>query len=170
MSLHINISVDWEGHYLHSLHDFVAFRKKHFADVPFTHYVCPNYFLKKKKSKIFNEIILPQDEIALHLHSWKPLVQAVGVKFKTDNNYFESYLNSAPKFLKNLLISGRGVPITVYNYEELHKLISFSKQLLEDTFEVKVQGFRAGGWIANKDVFKILEELDFLLAVSDKRI
>jgi len=158
----INISVDWEGHYLHNLQDFINLRNEYFRDIPLTHFVCPNYFLSKKKYKYLDKIILPHDEIALHLHSWKPLVQAAGVEFKTENNYYNSYLNSFPKFLKNILINGRGVPISVYNKDELYKLIQFSKKLLEDTFSTKVFGFRAGGWIANKAVFEVLNELDFM--------
>lgn len=159
--IQINISVDWEGHYLNSLHEFVELRNKYFRDIPITHFICPNYFLNKKKSSLFNEIVLPHDEIALHLHSWKPLIQAAGITFKTDYNYYNSYVNTFPTFLRKILVSGRGVPITVYNYDELHKFISFSKQLLEDTFNIPISGFRAGGWIINKHVFEVLENLNF---------
>jgi hypothetical protein len=159
--LYICISIDWEGEDLSGLRSINYLRKKFAWDVPFTHFICPAYFtsnIKNANNKI-NSFIRETDEIGLHVHMYKSLVKAAGVKFKTANNYYRNDLISK---LFPYTISGRGVPLTSYSAEETWSLLNVSKDMLMHELNVdQLHGFRAGGWIINDRLVDQIQKLKF---------
>ncbi len=162
----INISVDWEGEHLRNICDLDEVRKQIGRDIPITHFICPSYFLKypKWKAKRISHLIYDGDEIALHIHCWKKLIDAVpGVNFRNKPDFYtpRSFI---PAIQKKILkkINGRGVPLSAYSYNEIKKIITFCSQLLQEYLPLNpIKGFRAGGWMASDDVLKAISELQF---------
>ena len=88
--VHVSISVDWEGRDLSAinLNAFRAYREAH-PDVPLTHFLNAAYFTKRdaNASKVqadIRRVLRPDDELGLHIHPWKTLVEAAGVKFRSE--------------------------------------------------------------------------------------
>ncbi len=88
--VHVSISVDWEGRDLSAinLNAFRAYREAH-PDVPLTHFLNAAYFTKldanaNKVQADIRKALRPGDELGLHIHPWKSLVEAAGVKFRTE--------------------------------------------------------------------------------------
>ncbi len=162
----INLSVDWEGEHLRNICDLDEVRKQIGRDIPITHFICPSYFLKypKWKAKRIRHLIYEGDEVALHIHCWKKLIEAVpGVNFR-DKPDFYSPKSFIPAIQKKILkrINGRGVPLSAYSYEEIKKIVTFSTQLLNEHLPINpIKGFRAGGWMASDIVLNAISDLHF---------
>ena len=170
--IYICITIDWEGESLESVSDLISIRNKIDTKIPFTHFICPNYFIRNLQSNTSNIIknaIEPIDEVGLHIHCYKELIESIsGIEFRTEENYhntlswFEENIIKKifPKYHRN--ISGRGVPLSVYSKDEIRKIIAKSKDLLQENLNiVNINGFRAGGWIANDTVLDVVEESNF---------
>lgn len=169
--IYICITVDWEGENLKFVDDLLKIRKEIDSDIPFTHFICPNYFTQNIKgaAQSIKKAIKPIDEIGLHIHCYRDLINYIpDVSFKTDHNYynvpgwFENRIINKifPKYQRS--VSGRGVPLSVYNKSEIEKIINKSKSLLCDNLNIDaIKGFRAGGWIANDTILEITEKSGF---------
>jgi phosphotransferase system HPr-like phosphotransfer protein len=88
--VHVSISVDWEGRDLSAinLNAFRTLRKAH-PNVPLTHFLNAAYFTKRDANATrvqadIRRALRPGDELGLHIHPWKTLVEAAGVKFRTE--------------------------------------------------------------------------------------
>lgn len=172
--VYICITVDWEGEHLNNVEELISIRKKIGSDIPFSHFICPNYFTSYANpvdnAKAILSAIEPIDEVGLHIHCYKDLIKSIpGLLFKTDNNYHNTLSWFEKKIVKKVLpaynrsISGRGVPLSTYTKNEIEKIISKSKELLCDSLILNnISGFRAGGWIANDTVLEIVAKLGFL--------
>ena len=71
-----------------NLRAFAPFREAH-PDVPLTHFLNAAYFTKRdadadKVAEQIQHVLRPIDELGLHIHPWKSLVEAAGVKFRTE--------------------------------------------------------------------------------------
>lgn len=171
--IYICITVDWEGEYLDNITDLINMRKQIGFDVPFTHFICSNYFLTDSNTEntadYIKTAIKPHDEVGLHIHCYKELIENVPtVAFKTDQNYynvpswFEENIAKKiiPSYKRN--VTGRGVPLSIYTKTEIEKIITVSRDLLCKHLNLEqIKGFRAGGWIANDTVLDIVEDLGF---------
>jgi len=52
--------------------------------------------------------------------------------------------------------------LSAYNFEEIVKILKVSRKIITDNFKVaEIHGFRAGGWMANDDVFEALIKTGF---------
>lgn len=172
--VYICITVDWEGENLQNTGDLIQIRRKIAGDIPFTHFICPNYFLHDKNSDRpihrIKAAIRPVDEIGLHIHCYRELIQSIpGLVFRTDHNYHNIPGWFENKIIKKIFpfyhrkITGRGVPLSVYNNEEIEQIIEHSVNLLSEKLQIeKILGFRAGGWIANDNVLDIVLKYGFL--------
>jgi len=202
------LSVDWEGEDFSSLRDLYALRREIGDDVPLTHFVCPAYFVKYPSAPgIVSDSIRENDEVALHLHPLRELVEYFDISFRTKHNFYRArsgmYSQSmqhgitvsrfdedsssgrtsmslsmqvrslmskcVPSKIKNVIrrpITGRGVPLSVYNQEELVTLICGCRELLEEHLGREVTGFRAGGNMASDVVLGVLGELGFAYDAS----
>lgn len=84
------------------------------------------------------------DEVGLHLHMWKDMVQAAGVTPK-----------NAPQW--DVMTNGYDVLFSAYNYEESKKIIDWAISKLEENGFSDIKSFRAGGWEMDEDNMHALE-------------
>ena len=171
--IYVSITVDWEGEELRHVDELIKIRKRIGNEIPFTHFICPNYFVSNFNHEFtLNKIksaITPYDEVGLHVHCYSELINNVpGVEFRTEQNYHNVPGWFEEKIVKKIIpsyqrhVSGRGVPLSVYSKGEIEKIITVSKKLLSQHLQLdKINGFRAGGWIANDTVLKAVEKLNF---------
>ncbi len=166
----ISVTMDWEGEHLNNI-DFVSFLKKKTNNIPLTHFICPSYFIRnnQKKIKKIQKVLAPEDEIGLHIHCYRALIEKIaGVAFRDTPNYYEGNTilhKLLPVHLQRRLkmISGRGVPLSAYEPDEISVIIRNSRRRLEKILNTgRIESFRAGGWMASDHVFKALREQGFL--------
>ena len=177
--LYISVTVDWEGRrfdeettpYLkQNLEGLVLLReeiKKLGFDIPWTHFITPNYWLNgtADPTKVLENtraIDWKKDEIGLHVHSWYELVihAQVDPLVKTptwgdkDGFGFDD--------------TGHGVPLGAYSPANIIKIIASAKTLLEARLPQPrtVKGFRCGGWMANDAVLTALMQAGFFYDCS----
>lgn len=171
-TIYICITVDWEGEKLSDLPELKQVRKKAGRSIPFTHFICPNYFTHTSARNATNAdkikpAIYQTDEIGLHIHCYRNLVEAADVEFRTAHNYYnpptrlERKLQQLIPFFQKK-VSGRGVPLSVYHAAEVLKITETSLFLLQKHLSISnVKGFRAGGWLANDVVLDTVSDLGF---------
>ncbi len=167
----ITITVDWEGENFRNLNELLELRRKIGNKIPITHFICPAYFTKNIKNSVskIKSAYFDIDEIALHIHSFKSLTDLAGVEFRTTPDFFHRFTPEIEQLLEILpekfrpKNTGRGIPLSAYNQEEIIKILNISKKLLTENLDIKdVLSFRAGGWMANDDVYKALQLTGFL--------
>ena len=168
-NLIICLTVDWEGEHFKNIYDLQSLMQKYAGDVPVTHFICPAYFtsgLINSADKI-KTVLKDDDEIALHLHPFKSLINYCRIPFRAEHNYHKTRISDlishTPKplrdFLERKFISGRGVPISVYTDNEIDRMIKKCLHLLQNELNIaKVYGFRAGGWLLRDSIFPLLDE------------
>ncbi len=166
-AVQIVVSVDWEGRDLaeENLQAMQEFRKD-FADVPLQHFLNAAYFTKPQADSKFVEqairsVIRKGDEEALHIHPWKSLVEASGVKFRTEPA-FRGYLDLS----KCDPDCGHDVNLASYSEPELRKLIQTSIKILTSHGFAHPKSFRAGAWQAEARTFRALAAEGFELDSS----
>lgn len=170
--VYITLTADWEGEDLSFKRNIYQLRNKIGKNIPITHFICPAYFLKiKNATKKIKESIHSSDEVALHIHPLKELINYCKIEFRSDHNFYRSnagilpynFRKRLPWKLRKLLtynVSGRGVPLSVYSKEELRILMKVCIKLLQDNLDVDtIKGFRAGGNIANDKVIETIEDI-----------
>ena len=167
----ILLTVDWEGEDINSISDLVYVRRNIGYDIPLTHFICPTYFLNNKRAgKQIKKVITSSDEVAVHIHPLKELTNYLNIDFRTSRNFFEpemtKFTMALPKRIQQSLrpkVSGRGVPISVYNKEEIQQLIKGSIGILKNNLQVNnIVGFRAGGNMASDSVLESVSESNLL--------
>ncbi len=166
----ITLTVDWEGEDFDGIKDLKELRKYIGTDIPITHFICPAYFTKRiaYSDEIIKENILAGDELALHVHCFKSLAEISRIDFRTEPDFFEPYSKKVSKFIKKLPgflrteNSGRGVPLSAYEPDEIEKILKKSKEILQENLNSdNLISFRSGGWMASNEVFKALEKTNF---------
>lgn len=157
-SPHLNLvmSVDWEGEDLNdqNLNAMNSFREQ-FPQIKLIHFLNAAYYTKpdsieNKVTQKISSVLRPGDELGLHIHAWKSLFEASGVKFKTYPTYWGSPLAHCE------YDCGHEVPLTVYSTNELRKVIRKSQDVLSAHGFGKAKSFRAGGWLASPSVMEAL--------------
>ncbi|HYX38551.1 MAG TPA: hypothetical protein VE954_36070 [Oligoflexus sp.] len=156
-ALRIVVSVDWEGRNLDPQNLAVMEHFRHdYPKIPLQHFLNAAYYTKPDTdapitTAAIRSVLRPHDEQGLHIHPWRSLVQAAGVKFRTE-----------PAFRGPMDLSqcdpdcGHDVNMAAYNEKELQKLIRFSiRTLMKHRFE-RPRSFRAGAWQADNHVFRAL--------------
>ncbi|MCK9394643.1 MAG: hypothetical protein M0Q44_03545 [Methylobacter sp.] len=178
-TLYISVTVDWEGrtfdkdgppYYAENLEGLVLLREKIKAlgfDIPWTHYITPNYWLNGTADPTTvlantKAIDWGKDEIGLHVHCWYDLVQNAQVDPLVENPTFgnmDIFGNDT---------SGHGVPLGAYSTANIIKIVTKAKTLLEQKLPhpLTVKGFRCGGWMSNDGVLTALMQSDFFYDCS----
>ena len=155
-NLFITISVDWEGRNLDekNINSIKKFNKD-YPNIPLQHFLCPSYFTHKIKNanKIIRSTIKKGDNIGLHIHPWRSLVEKANVKYRSESSFY-NVDESCEK-------CGHTVPLTLYNAEELEAIIKTSKKILLENNLFTQNSFRAGGWLADKNVLTVLINNNF---------
>jgi len=166
--LYVSWTLDWEGYdvsqtYLNQI-DSLANTNK----IPVTHFFNPRLFVTEEVSQSRARFLANWvkerkdsrgDEIALHLHMFTDLVKAAGV-----------IPNEKPSWGKSLFgeNDGYGVLTSSYSYEETLKLLNFSKEIFIQNGLGTPASFRAGGWFADEETLKALENTGFRLDSSGR--
>jgi hypothetical protein len=161
MGIEIIISMDWEGTSLHPRNLSRINEFKNFWDIPMVHFLNPAYYTKKEV-KTKNErnwidqqvksVLQSDDEVALHLHTPKHLVQAAGVGQRLSPCF------SQQGDLNQGEMNGQEVMLLTYPKADVKALINFSIDLLEKRGFKNINSFRAGGWMADERVWEALIE------------
>ncbi|MBF0313202.1 MAG: SDR family NAD(P)-dependent oxidoreductase [Oligoflexia bacterium] len=163
----IVMTVDWEGMDLqeHNLQAMQAFRKK-YPHIPMLHYLTPSYFtnpavgnLELVRAKI-KSVMLPIDEVGLHLHGWKSLFEAAGVVHRRSPNWLPG---GRPLSDEECAVEcGHNITITAYTREELIQVLEFSRSILKEQGLGHPLHFRAGGWMMSQALSEALAATRFV--------
>ncbi len=153
--LYVSITVDWEGEHLRDLGDLRATRAAIQASLgaraPFTHYICPSYWLgplaKTDPTPAIRATLEKGDELALHVHCWRELVEFAGLPFLSEPDW-------------NGDGSGHGVPLGAYE-GDARAIIAGARALILRKLGATVWGFRCGGAMTSDSVYEALIELGF---------
>lgn len=156
--IQIVVSVDWEGRDLEA-DNLQAMRELREAmpDVRIVHFLNAAYYTKPGANAAdvtakVRGVLLPADELGLHVHGWKRLVEASGVKFRTQPNFWgRAWLQNDCSY-----DCGHEVSIGAYTEPELEKIIATSMGILEKNGFPRAKSFRAGGWMASPAVRQAL--------------
>lgn len=173
----ILVSVDWEGRSLldENLEVMVDFRLRH-KNVPMQQFLNAAYYTKEEANisattKKIDSVLLPEDDHGLHLHAWRSLFEKAGVTAKKEpvfiemTEYMKTQINAHDwEYYKNDW--GYDVPIDRYDTAELSSVIQTSINILTAQGFRKPNSFRAGGGMANQNVFNALAQNGFMLDSS----
>ena len=157
-------TMDWEGADTsdNELANLSNFSEKY--NVPVSHLFNPRIYVSDQVSKTraleLTEWIKSRetkgDDIGLHLHMHNDLVNAAGLEVKDD-----------PKWT-NHIQDGHDVPCSAYSYDEFKKILEWSKDQFTSHGLKEPVYFRAGGWFADMENLKALNDSGFLLDTSGR--
>ena len=143
----VYVTVDWEGVSLDNdnLETIQEFRKK-YPHIAMLQLITPSYWLQPDANKAaitmqIKSTFLPIDQVGLHLHGWKSLL-----------NYCQVPYQNSPSFADQAETCesgdcGYSVSLeNAYSEADLSKLVACSSEILVDEGFAKPIHFRAGGW------------------------
>ncbi len=151
--VHVVLTLDWEGAYLSDgLPEIVALRRD-YPDAAITHFVSAGYLTKTPPVdgvvNALRSVILPQDEIATHVHVWTSLVRASGIEPRTS----PSFLTGTEKVVAFPDGDvGFDTDLDVYDVAELRAILRTSRSKLEEVGFDLSRSFRAGGYLTSPKV------------------
>lgn len=159
-------SLDWEG--VDPTEANLSKVEKIASDynIPITHFFNPRVLMfsditQYRREEIVDWVLRRQtennDEIAMHMHMQHDMVEAAGIVPK-DN---EPSWNGDTR--------GYDTPSTVYTYEEYKKLLEWAKQKFSEYGLPVPKGYRAGGWFANEEILRAIEDAGFLYDSSGRK-
>jgi hypothetical protein len=148
------VTVDWEGSDLEeaNLAAMESFRRR-FPDVRLVQFLNAAYYTKPgaNAASVTRQIqrgLGAKDERGLHIHGWKRLFEASGVRFLSTPNFWgTSYLSDSCAY-----DCGHEVPLTAYTTDDLRKVIRYSVKTLDGAGFGKATSFRCGGWVSAEPV------------------
>ena len=146
-------TVDWEGTTLkkENLEAMRKFREVR-PNIHFVHFLNAAYFTKKgidpeDIAKRIQSVLLPGDELGLHIHSWQSLVEAAGVKYKSGPTYEGDPISRNAIFEGDIVDRGHDVPLSDYSTDEIRKIVRKSIEILNKNGFKNIKSFRTGGWL-----------------------
>ncbi|HBP18632.1 MAG TPA: hypothetical protein DEA08_12710 [Planctomycetes bacterium] len=154
--VYLSLSVDWEGRDLtdENLGAMERFRER-FPTLPLTHFLNAAYYTKPgaRGVDVTRQILRalrPDDERGLHLHGWRSLFEAAGVAYRAGPTFWGAGRPPTPCAGDE----GHEVEVSAYTCAELRRVVAYSKSRLAEA-GLKVGGsFRAGGWVAPRNVIE----------------
>jgi len=162
--LYIAWTMDWEGTTVaqDQLDLISEFSKKH--NFPITHFFNPRIYVTNEVSETDRTRLtqwiqnrqMNGDEAGMHLHMHNDMVSAAGVEVRT-----------SPKWT-NYLNNGHDVPCTAYTYEEFSQILTWGIMKFEEQGLGFPVSFRAGGWFANLETLRALEDKGFRIDSSGR--
>jgi hypothetical protein len=163
--LYATVTIDWEGIKLEDdCLNYLEFFKKQFSEIPLTHFLCPAYFTRGKNlaAQIKKmQTLTKDDEIGLHIHSWKSLITKSSVEPQLQPNCHPK----PPKvtYGDGKKDEGFAVPLGIYTIPQIRQILRTSKQILIETDITATEcvSFRCGAWFASDAVFSALAEEGF---------
>lgn len=168
MKINVVVSVDWEGRDLDKSNEevFSAFRDK-YPDIPMQQFLNAAYLTKdvweKEEIIAFHKNTLRDiDELGLHIHPWKKLVEASGVAFKDKPSLFQDDI----PLRQSHDDMGHEVALFAYDKAEVVKMIKKSEELLSSIGLNLGSTFRSGAWLSSKDMREALVETGYTMDCS----
>ncbi len=163
----VTISVDWEGATIQeeNLKAFTEFRDE-FPDVPLTQFLNAAYYLRKDSAESISDkirsVVRENDELGLHIHSWRFLVEKAEVEFRKGPRFWSA--DTPIRLVQG--DEGHDVELGAYNPDEVTKIAKASQKILaEQGFQLS-NSFRAGGWVAPESVLIGIRQAGFLVDSS----
>ena len=163
--LFVAATVDWEGYNVENseLDELIAFSKRH-QDLPMTHFFNPRIYvtgdLTEDQADYLTQWIqvrkLNGDEIGMHLHMHLDMVAAAEVTPRT-----------TPKWTTSLN-NGHDVPSSAYSYDEYMQIVQWALNEFEEQGLGVPLSYRAGGWFANMDVLRAVNDQGFRVDSSGR--
>ena len=163
------ISVDWEGRDLEGIGSLQKFNAE-FSHIPITHFISAAYLARTTNSSDLETIakamapgIKPTDEVALHIHCWTSLYSYTGGFEYTTKPRGPAMVKYAGQTYTD---DGYVIALCTLEESDINMLYDMSIQKLAPLLtELKntnnvvytIDGFRAGGWMADNSVFNILQ-------------
>jgi hypothetical protein len=151
--INLLITVDYEGYNLdpENIAAFIKFREE-FPNIKVVHFLNPAYFLQPGADPIFvqktlQSLIRPGDELGLHIHALKTLLDAASVEFRDPINFWGRKNSVA---INGVL--GHDVPLSIFTEQEIEKIVKTSIEILSKYGFTDLKSFRAGGWVAPPSV------------------
>jgi len=155
--LYIAWTYDWEGYdvsgaYLNATEDI-----SNEYNLPITHFFNPRIYITNTINQERVEYLTAWlkkrlsvgDGFALHLHMFYDFVTAAGIEAKKEPRWDKAEGD------------GYSVLTSAYTQDEMKQIIFKALQELERQGLPRPQVYRAGGWFANLDTLKALDELGF---------
>ena len=165
--VHIAVSVDWEGREIsdENMDAFSSFRMVH-PDVPLTHFLNAAYFCKdgadaQVVAQRMSALLHTKDELGLHIHPWKSLVESAGVTFRSTPTIWGAERPSSPAS-----DPGHDVSVESYTVDEFQKLVVHSTSILQANGFDLSNSFRAGAWLAGPRVREAIRREGFVIDSS----
>ncbi|MBU0976259.1 MAG: DUF2334 domain-containing protein [Patescibacteria group bacterium] len=156
-------TMDWEGGDTvdAELKNLNNFSNKY--NIPITQFFNPSIYtgtVSSQRAEYLTKWLLDReaagDEIGMHLHMHKTLVAAAGLEPK-DKPQWTNYLDN-----------GHDVPCSTYSYKEFKQILDWSIDKFAENGLDKPKSFRAGGWFADLDNLKALQDTGFLIDSSGR--
>ena len=164
----VAVSVDWEGRDLSNVNllAFTAMRDAH-PKIPLTHFLNAAYYTKEdaeaeKVTRFTRKVLKEGDELGLHIHPWRSLVEAAGVEYRETPTVW------GPQFKVRARggDAGHEVVLEAYEVKELRAIIRTARKILgEHGFELS-PSFRAGAWLAGPKVREAIRREGFTVDSS----
>jgi hypothetical protein len=163
------LTIDWEGAYVSpdGLDAYDVMRET-LGAAPFTHFVSSAYFTKadvdrKSVAAALRSSVLPNDEVAVHLHGWRSLAAESHVEPKLS----PSFLTGTEQLL-DLQDGDLGfdIDLDAYSVVELRAMIRTSRSLLEQSALPVGRAFRAGGYLGTPKVLQAVYEEGYTIDSS----
>ena len=152
--IRVVVSVDWEGRELSStnLTAMSNFRKS-FPTIPLVQFLNAAYYTKPGAvaSTVTSSIkrgLLPIDELGLHVHGWRSLVQASNVAFRNSPTFWGEPLDETDCAWD----CGHEINISAYSTTELRTILAYSVDTLARNGFGRATSFRTGGWMGASNV------------------
>lgn len=164
----VTISVDWEGMNLleENLAVFEAFREG-YPDVPLTQFLNAAHYCRDESAESITRkirrVIREEDEVGLHIHCWRSLVEAAGVKYRIKPTFWGEHL---PVRTNRNGDEGHEVELAAYTASEVEKIANKSVEILNKNGFQLSKSFRAPGWVASKDVLEGIGRAGFKIDSS----
>lgn len=162
--VYVTWTIDWEGY---NVLDTVLTK---FTDlstrygIPMTQFFNPRIYIDKtvpqyRRDQLTNWVKLRTerygDEIAMHMHMQFDMVRAAGVEPITSPRWGTG-------------TDGYDTLTSAYNYEQFNKIVTWAlDQFAKNNLPVPA-GYRAGGWFANSDTLKVLNDKGFVYDSSGR--
>lgn len=162
--VYVTWTIDWEGYDVSNSYLEAMANISNKYQMPMTQLYNPRNIMtrtisEERKKYISNWVRQRRDknneEIGMHIHWFKDLVEASGVEYKNTHNWGDSG-------------DGYGSLPSNYSQEELEKIIDYSMSVFKENGFENPLSYRAGGWFANLDLLKALDNIGFKIDSSGR--
>jgi len=162
--LYVTWTFDWEGYDVKEEHLSTIARQSEEHGIPLTHFFNPRIYtnpeLSPARAQELTEWVIDRrgrygDDIGLHLHMQPDMVRAAGVEVREDAQHWGSNLKD-----------GYDVLTSEYSYEDMVKMLNWSKNMFGMNGLGSPIMYRAGGWYADNEILQAVHDTGFKIDSS----